>query len=156
MKKAGIILMITILSGGCTLEDLLEEFAPDMSAKIDGIEWNTTLQYTALEEGKFIITGTSIDGKSLSITIIGNSPGAYELSLTSSQCGAIYKTSPNSTNEDVYLSVSGTVNLSVVDTEQNKISGTFVFSLRRDISEPNVEITQGIFNSLTYEDNPEK
>lgn len=150
MKKAGIIISTLLVLASCSLEEIIDELAPDMTAKIDGIEWKASIPYAALEDGKFIITGVSLDGKSISITVNGTNTGNYELNITSVQCTAIYKESTSSSLEDAYIAVSGAVNISAVDTEKKTISGTFSFSVMRDIMEPAVEITGGKFNYLSY------
>lgn len=121
-----------------------------MNANINGDEWKTISRVTVLENGKFVITGSSLSGETLVITIFGDSPGDYELSVTSAKCGAIYKKSVNTSTEDAYISTSGFVQLSEVDKTNNKISGSFSFSMRKDLTGDVIEIDHGVFNNLLY------
>jgi hypothetical protein len=150
MKKVGTIIVIILLLTSCSLEEIINELAPDMTAKINGTEWKASIPYSVIEDDKYILTGISLNGKSISITINGTSSGIYELSLTSTQCTAIYKESTSNSLDDAYLAISGVVNLSAVDTDEKTISGTFSFTVIRDITESAIEITEGKFSYLPY------
>lgn len=149
MKKVIIIIVAVLFFIGCTKDEEGKIIWPAMSAVIDGVEWNSATRVNVLEEGKFIITGTSLDGKSLSITIFGSAEGVYELNLTSTKVAAVYKESINMTTEDAYISVSGEVELTEVDTSRKKISGTFSFIVVRNLTNT-INITEGEFTNLTY------
>ena len=150
MKKAGIIISTLLLLSSCTLEEILDELSPDMTAKLDGTEWKATVPYAVLEDGKFIITGLSMSGETVSITVNGSESGTYNLNLTSAQCAAVYKESTENSLDDAYYAVSGKIILSRVDPDQKTVSGTFNFSVIRDITEPAIEITEGKFSDLGY------
>jgi hypothetical protein len=120
-----------------------------MTALIDDDEWSAATRLTILEEGKFIITGTSLEGKSLSITIFGTAEGKYELNLTATKVAAVYKESINMTTEDAYVSVTGEVDLTDVNNSKKSISGTFNFIMVRNLTNT-INITEGEFKNLTY------
>ena len=149
MKRVIFIIVTVLFFIGCTKDEEGNIVWPSMSAVIDNEEWNTVTRVTVLEEGKFIITGTSVTGKSLSITIFGTTEGKYELNLTSANVAAVYKESVNMTTEDAYVSVTGEVDLTDVDTSKKKISGTFSFILVRNLTNT-INVTEGKFTSLTY------
>lgn len=149
MNKVLIIIVTILLLIGCTKDEEGNIIWPAMSAVIDDVEWNSATRVSVLEEGKFIITGTALNGKSLSITVFGTTEGVYQLNLTSIKVAAVYKESINITTEDAYISVTGEVELTEVDTSKKKISGTFSFIVVRNLTET-INITDGEFTNLTY------
>jgi hypothetical protein len=104
---------------------------------------------TILEEGKFIITGTSLSGKILTVTIGGTTEGTYELSLSSAMAGAVYKESASMSTADAYVSATGEVNLTDVNNSKKRISGTFNFIAIRNLTNT-INITEGEFKDLLY------
>ena len=149
MKRLITIIAAILFFIGCTKDEEGKIIWPTMSAEIDGVEWNSATRVSVLEEGKFIITGTSLDGKSLSITVLGTTEGLYQLNLTSAQVAAVYKESINMTTEDAYVSVTGEVELTDVNTSSKKVSGTFSFVVVRNLTNT-INITEGEFTNLTY------
>jgi hypothetical protein len=149
MRKVIFIIIVVIFFIGCTKDEEGNIVWPTMNALIDNEEWNTATRVTILEEGKFIITGTSLDGKSLSITIFGTSEGKYELNLTSTQVAAVYKESINMTTEDAFISVTGEVDLTEVNNSKKSISGTFGFIVVRNLTNT-INITEGEFTNVIY------
>lgn len=150
MKKALLLFLTCAALMNCSDEVLDNLDLPEMNAKVDGTEWKTSIRASRLENDKFIVTGTSIAGEILAITIFGSSEGIYELSLTQAKCAALLKESVNSTTEDAYASVTGKVTLTDVNTSTKKISGTFEFVLLRSLSGETVHVTEGVFKNLTY------
>lgn len=122
-----------------------------MTAKIDGIDWTTSLRVTTLGSETFTITGTSIGGEILILTILGSDEGTYNLSISppAAQCSAMYKASASMSSEDAFVSSNGEVVLTKVDKANQKISGTFKFTVTR-LTEKK-EITEGKFEDLSYE-----
>ncbi|UCH15086.1 MAG: hypothetical protein JSV22_03750 [Bacteroidales bacterium] len=149
MKKVIIIIVAALFLFSCSKDEEGNIIWPAMSAVIDGVEWNSATRVSVLEEGKFIITGTSLNGESLSITVLGSAEGVYQLNLSSAKVAAVYKESINVTTEDTYVSVTGEVELTDVDTSRKKISGTFSFVVLRKLTET-INITDGEFTNLTY------
>lgn len=123
-----------------------------MSAFIDGEEWKTLMPVTTLENERIFIVGTSAAGKILEITIDGDQAGTYNLSAQplETKCNAIYKASATANMDDTYISTSGTVTIDNIDDSNKKLSGTFSFTLRKDVSVETVQITGGIFNNIKY------
>jgi hypothetical protein len=148
MKKIFFILLLAVIIFSCSKDDG-SIFKASMSALIDDEEWNSLTRITILEEGKFIITGTSLDGKVLAITIGGTTEGIYELSLTSAMAGAVFKESATTSTADAYVSVTGEVNLTDVNNSKKRISGTFSFIAIRNLTNT-INITDGEFKDLLY------
>ena len=148
MKKIFNILLLAVVIFSCSKDDG-SIFKASMSAVIDDEEWNAITRVTILEEGKFIITGTSLNGKILAITIGGTTEGIYELSLTSAMAGAVYKESATTSTADAYVSATGEVNLTDVNNSKKRISGTFSFIAIRNLTNT-INITDGEFKDLLY------
>jgi hypothetical protein len=149
MKKIFFLFVAAIAISSCSKDDDGNIFKASMSALIDDEEWNSVTRVTILEEGKFIITGTSLNGKILTITIFGTTEGKYELSLTSAMAGAIYKESASMSTDDAYVSATGEVNLTDVNNSKKRISGTFSFIAIRNLTNT-INITEGEFKDLLY------
>lgn len=143
------ILFIGISFSSCKKDDV--KLLATLTAKIDGTDWTSTLRVTTLGSETFNITGTSIGGEILILTIFGSDEGTYNLSLTppASQCAAVYKASVATSYEDAFVSSNGEVVLTKVDKANQKISGTFKFTVTR-LTETKV-ITEGKFEDLSYE-----
>lgn len=143
-----LVLIMAAVVASCSKDS--DTISTKLSAKIDGKSWNATGRYTNLTGNVFVITGTSITGEVLVITIKGDSPDLYELNLSNLECSATYKKSALSTStDDIFQSITGRVNLTKVDKENKKISGTFDFNLAR-LSIETISISSGSFNDLEY------
>ncbi|MBN2681717.1 MAG: hypothetical protein JXR58_04365 [Bacteroidales bacterium] len=140
---------LLILISSCNKDDVFEA---SMSASIDGTSWSAVTRVTKKTNGKFIITGTSTDQKVIVLTVYGVNEGTYELSAgmdsVDFQFSAVYQPEASSPSENNYLSKSGTIKISKLDTENQRISGTFNFSATK-LSET-ITISNGEFKDLKY------
>jgi hypothetical protein len=137
-----------LIANSCTKE--LEKLLTKMSCNINGTEWSSSIRDTKLQDNKFIITGTSLDGQIINITIFGTTEGTYDLiAIVSTEFTAIYKESASVSTNDIYTAVSGTVVLTDVDTSDKKISGTFNF-IATNLNLQTKTITSGKFDDLSY------
>lgn len=143
-----LLVLVVVTFFSCSKEDL--KIFASMSAKIDGTQWDSSARVTVLEADKFVITGTSLSGEVIAITILGSDEGTYTLAITppSAECSALYKASASTSTEDAYVSSKGEVVLTKVDKTNKKISGTFKFTVTR-LTET-MEITEGEFEDLSY------
>ena len=123
-----------------------------MSAQVDGSEWSAITRVTVLKNNKFIITGTSVSGTVINVTILGITTGTYTLTLDSltAQFSGLYQPSATSPTEDNYIVKSGKVVISEINTSDKKISGTFEFAAKNILSGEEKSITNGVFNYLKY------
>jgi hypothetical protein len=149
MKKAVFVMLAVLLFIGCTKDEEGNIIWSAMSALIDDEQWNAAKPVAVLEEGKFIINGTALNGKSISITIFGTAEGKYELNLNATQVAALYKESINITAEDAYASATGEVELTDVNSSKKTISGTFSFIVIRNLTNT-INITEGEFSNVIY------
>lgn len=151
LKSILAILSVVVIFNSCKKEDLITNAS--MTAKIDGVSWSSITRVTVEKNGYFLITGTSVSGEIIEVTVFGNTASTYTLdpNQAAATCGAVYK--PDATSTDsTFVSKSGKVILSKVDTKNNLISGTFNFVVTNlDLSK---NITDGVFTDLSY--NPEE
>jgi Family of unknown function (DUF6252) len=157
MKKTliFIVLAVTVVFSACnkdgdgSLPSLINPYA-SMSASISGYSWSATTRVSVHFNNKFIVTGTSIDGKVVEVSIFGDSPGTYELNPLQSltQMQGLWKPDGTTSGQN-YVSVRGTATLTEVDTTNKMISGTFEFVAARTINDT-VYVQNGAFSKLNY------
>ncbi|HBF87581.1 MAG TPA: hypothetical protein DDX39_02975 [Bacteroidales bacterium] len=141
-----LLMFVSIAFFSCDKEDFL---SGTMSAKVDGTSWSSATQVTLLKNDMFFITGTSMSGQIMEITIVGTTTGTFELDVAGVQagCGAVYKPSVTEESEN-FASKEGVVVITEVTDET--ISGTFEFSMTNTSLDNTVEITDGKFDNLPY------
>ena len=145
MKKMALLLISVLLLTNCKkVKDEIDRV--EMSAKINGSEWKSTVRNSTSYNDKFIITGTSIDGKLISITVFGTIEGEYS---DFGEYVGLYKESLSATTEDSYTAISGEVIITDINTTKKEISGTFNFEMIK-LGASNASITEGKFTNLTY------
>jgi hypothetical protein len=151
MKKVGIILIAALLFVSCE-EDILELF-PEMSAEIDGVEWNSIARVNKMNDNNIVISGVSLGGETILLTINGTTEGTYDIVDAPPGLVAAYNESEladinNPDLSNAYLGVIGTVTLSEVNTSKKTLSGTFRFTATR-VSDTK-DITAGVFEDIKY------
>jgi hypothetical protein len=124
-----------------------------MKATINEVAWKSLIPGALLTNEKFTITGTDVSGKTLIITTMETSEGTYQLPSTSIQFTATYKESLSASLDDTYIAVSGTVELTSVNSSSKVISGTFSLVLRKNLTGDEVTITDGEFTNVKYTQN---
>ena len=165
MKKLFYLLaIISIVNISCTKEEAAETVnntAPlvvsaSMTAKVNDTLWTSITRVTNHYDttGVFLITGTSTEGQVIAITIKGDEAGEYTSSTSidslSAQVGCVWQPDASSPTEDYFLSTSGKVVISSVDTTEKRISGTFEFELINTNLSATKSITEGKFSNLKY------
>ncbi len=123
-----------------------------MNATIDGKQWSAPMPIGVLSNGVFIVTGSSLTGETVAITVKGDVAKTYTQSLlpVKMECGASYKASLTATTTDAFISTMGTVTLTKVDATNKLVSGTFEFTFANTTATSLKKITQGTFNDVTY------
>jgi hypothetical protein len=146
-----IIILATITLFSCKKEVVTNA---SMTATIDGTAWTTVTRVSNHFIGTkmFTITGTSLSGEVLVLTVRAEEEGTYTSSTSidslSAQVGAVFQPNASSPSENNFFSNSGTVTISEIDTENMLISGTFSFQLTKlDVTK---SITSGKFTDLKY------
>ena len=120
-----------------------------MSATVDDVDWNASVRITVLASMGFLISGTSLSGDMIALTVFGTTEDKYVLSLDSLslQFEAVY--SRAASLNDVYTAVEGEVDLTKINSTDMKISGTFSFTAM-DTEGTTIIVKDGKFDNLTY------
>lgn len=157
----GLLISSLTIFNSCKKDEL-----PSMSCKIGGTTWLSTFRVSVMGEidlggiSGVLITATNgadanlADGEYFAILIRGNEVKSYDLAIAMEgakfQCAAVYF--PNGLNTATkFIGTSGTVEITKVDTDNQKISGTFSFEMKNSITDTDTKsITTGVFNNLKY------
>ncbi len=163
MKRFSIVLVVSlvlfaIVFNACKKEDLQNVITStaSMSAKVDGNSWSAVTRVTKhfTNSQKFIISGTTSNGEVMVITVFGDAVGTYTSSTSidslSAKVGCVWQPDASSPATDNYVSQSGTVTFSTVNTTDKKVSGTFSFTLMDQSLTTTKNITEGKFKDLSY------
>lgn len=147
-KKLLVLLVaVTMVMASCKKDS---DTVHKLSANIGGKSWVANLRVTNLTGNVFTITGTSLSGEMLVITIFGNTQDTYQFSVNEQKCALVYKKAGiNSSPSDIYTGISGTITLTKVDMVNKKISGTFDFTCSGLAIIP-LSIKSGSFNDLDF------
>lgn len=121
-----------------------------ITCKIDGSTWTALTRVTTNTAGNFIINGTTFNGDALNISTLGDTPGTYPLGTLSYNSTGSY--SPKASNPDsLYTAINGTVEITEVDTQNKRVSGTFSFNCTNALNQTlSIAITEGVFSYLSY------
>jgi len=155
-KKLRIILVsvsvIIFFTAGCKKDSNV--LATKMSATIDGKTWNSATRVTIKNSTGFTITAqqvsTTLVTSSLVIRIGGLNTGTYNVIASSNTCLGTYTPDVQTATES-YISATGTVKLTEVNTGDKTISGTFEFTCA-NLSLQTIEIKSGSFDDLKYQE----
>jgi len=121
-----------------------------MTATVNDTAWTSSVRVTVLDSSNFLITGTSLSGNVIAMTVFGATEGTYLLGIDSALSigfEAVY-TEGLSLN-DVYTAASGEVKLTKIDADAETISGTFKFSAMNPELKT-LEVKDGEFKDLKY------
>jgi hypothetical protein len=116
-----------------------------MNATIDGKQWSAPMPIGVLSNGVLVVTGSSLTGELIALTIYGDVAKSYTQSLLPL---ASYKASLTTTTADAFVSTSGTIVLTKIDATNKLVSGTFNFTLVDNTLA--VKQIQGTFNDVSY------
>ncbi len=154
-----ILIALTLVSiNSCDTE--IAELIPSMKATVNGEEWNSVFRLSTVTDSTIVVMGTPTASetadKTIILTTFGATEGTYSLNLGSltSECTVIYKKTANATDggDDYYVAYEANIVISKLDTENQKISGTFNAKLRSTGSATDeVIITDGSFENLLYQ-----
>ncbi len=159
------VLLIAVAFSSCkkneTVQDVLLSTA-SMSAKVNDTLWTAMTRVTRhfAANNKFVISGTSSNGQVIVITVLDDAEGTYTSSTSidslSAQVGAVWQPDASSPTTNNFVSQSGTVTLTTVDSQNMKVSGTFSFDLINLSTSQTKTITEGKFSDLSYTENSSK
>jgi len=127
-------------------------------ATIDGSQWIAadTLKSATIVGGLINLTGISADNQQISITLNDTVPGTYK--LTQQSTSIAYYGNIDSSNALAFSTnqgkdstqAGGTVTVINIDAIKQTITGTFSFTVFRDVDGKQKTITDGIFYQLPY------
>lgn len=127
-----------------------------------------TISATFFSDGRFVITGQTAEGESVAIQVAEGGLGGFNLTQGGTSVnGAAYIASgdPDPYTTAVSLGGSGTLNISLFDTDAQLVSGTFDFVAARPLLDDNgepmfdddgnilsemIEITNGSFTEIPF------
>ena len=145
-----LLMMFTLVS--CNKDDDDDSSSANMSATIDSDSWSSASRLSTMSDNLISVSGTSSTLDVVSVLIYGVEEGTYDFSLnatgSSIKCWCTYN-DVSLTGTTAYVSTSGTVNLTEVDTVNKTVSGTFNFTVI-STSLKIINIKGGVFNKLSY------
>src|SRR6202035_2002745 len=158
--RLSIFLLIAVLFSffACTKEvsrESRDRTGPIMSnfyATIDGTLWNAdSLQLIDASNGAISIVGVSKTGEQITMSLPTFKTGTYTLNAQSASIAAYGTLSVSGT---IYLSnfgtAGGTVTISLIDTINQLMSGSFEFTLTSSNDNTTKTITKGVFDLVPY------
>ena len=152
MEKISLaVLMIgLVFLGGSCKKDSNGNTIYKMSASIDGKQWSTIAPFGELSSGILTITGASLIGEIIAVTVNGEVAGSYNVSVLppKAECLWTYKATISQTTVDAYVSTTGKVVITKLDKTNKLASGTFEFTLI-NMELPQKQITVGTFTDVT-------
>lgn len=128
-----------------------EETGPaSFTVDFSGETYETETVSAAIVNGITTITATRADGATFLIMVLGTTPGTYNAPLISYQ--------PNPTAPNLYTNAStsgitGSVNITSINTTTHKLTGTFNFTgywSDTAANMPAVQFTNGVFTNIAY------
>ena len=122
--------------------------ASGLTAKIDGAAWTSSLNIVTIKDGMTSIVGSTAKGTTLTINIVSDSTGTYQLDDSSVHTAMLVDGSGTYTSAGDSLA-GGEVVISDIDTTDSTITGTFYFDLY-DFSGGKKSVTEGTFTNLKF------
>jgi hypothetical protein len=133
---------------GCDKEKL-----PSMSATVDGSEWNASVATIlgASSQDYTTVLGVSVNGEKIVLALKGTEPGTYTLNPLEAGIDqmSFYLTDKDDAEDGTKKYVSSNGEVTITDTEDGRISGTFRFT-GVNSTEDVIEITNGTFKNVVY------
>ncbi|CAN5444570.1 hypothetical protein BH11BAC2_BH11BAC2_01240 [soil metagenome] len=148
-----LIIMIGIISGLTSCSDAGGGGTPSgvMIAQVDGVGFSASDSAGGTITAGFLnVTGVASNGRTISITILSDQKGTYDLG-PAGLGAATYQVSPTASvtyTSNASILTGGTVTISKIDLAARKISGSFHFTAANASSNAVIDITNGEFNDL--------
>jgi hypothetical protein len=123
-----------------------------MTAKINGVPWTAAYYDVSLQSGspgEIVITGESLDGRIISLTIASHKAGDYLLSQNSYASYAPDTITTSYYNSFATFRTGGVINIASIDSAKLLMSGQFNFIAARSDGTTR-SITEGNFTNLDF------
>ncbi len=142
---------IFLINNSCTKEDqeeVKEAVAGTMNADIAGVAWTADAPVGNVSSDRITVTGVGTK-KSIALTIEGVATGTYNISI-SSITGGVLVTNTDSATTKTYVSKSGKIVISDINTTSKRISGFYDFKAFSTNLKDSVTVSSGQFTNLKY------
>lgn len=156
MKKKLLIFTILtsallITANSCTKDDqeeIKEAVLGTMNASIGGVEWTADAPVAVVSNDRITVTGIG-KKQSITLTIETTTTGNYKIA-PNSITGAVYIANTDSASTKTYVSTSGTLTISDINTKSKRVSGSYVFKAFTPDLKDSVTISNGQFTYVKY------
>lgn len=142
-------LFVTINS--CTKEDkeeVKEAVIGTMNADIAGVAWFADAPGGNVTTDRITVTGVSAK-KSIALTVEGAKTGTYIISISSISAAVLVANTDSASNK-TYVSKSGTIVVSDINTTSKRISGSYNFKAFSTNLKDSITVSSGQFTNLKY------
>lgn len=151
-----LLLVVFVAFTGCK-RDNIPTPAGKLTCKIDNTPWAAAYLEAVIENGKIIITGKSVNGSQVSITLLGDIAATYNIGADNNEGSLQYYEAGTdsrwaSHNDGTYNGYA-ICTVAEINTTNKTISGTFACSVFRfaGSSATNTKIvTDGVFINIPY------
>ena len=123
--------------------------ASGLTAKIDGTAWTSSMNIVTIKDGMTSIVGSSAKSTTLTINIVSESTGTYQLDDSSVHSAMLVDDSGTYTSGGDSLA-GGEVIISDINTTDSTITGTYHFDLYALFSGGKKSVTEGTFTNLKF------
>ncbi|MES2837335.1 MAG: DUF6252 family protein [Bacteroidota bacterium] len=140
-----------LTTNSCTKEDqeeVKEAVVGTMNADIAGASWIADAPAGSVTTDRITVSGVGTK-KSIALTIEGVATGTYNISI-SSITGAVLVTNTDSASTKTYVSKSGKIIISDINTSSKRISGFYDFKAFSTNLKDSVTVSSGQFTNLKY------
>lgn len=151
MKKsylAGLVLVFLGLMISCDekTDDITENLIGSFSCTLNNTAWKASVMGGSVQNNNLIITSNK--SKELITLSFGNmAVGKYPINISNI---AIYTSNSDSVTQTTYTATTGEIEISSLDTENKRVSGSFHFE-GYNTSMSKVTVTAGTFKNIIYQ-----
>lgn len=157
MKSRILIFLITgLLLYSCKKEEDSVTSTSGYTAKIDGKAWKASSIQASVYNGTIVVIARSSDGTIITFSLNGDSVAVYPVN-ESSNSSASFDLSSSSTNSFTSggnSSAGGTVLIEDISMVKHKMTGSISFTAVRNSDDSTIEITEGRFVNITFDELP--
>lgn len=133
------IAMLTLFGCGKSKEEIIEDITPVVTAKIDGVDWNTKIA-AGVNSTLFIITASK-DKEAIVLSVPTKAIGVYPIDILNNI--ASYVMNVDSIT-DAYVAYEGEIDIESMNTIRTQVNGTFTFKAA-NANLDTISITNGTF-----------
>lgn len=123
------------------------------TCKINGVQWTSVLSGGGIQSGLINITGKAADSTTVTMTLLDDVIGTYNLGLTNNSGAVGYNISSTSISSWTSNAVDSSISichLTTIDTVNKTMSGTFSALTYNFVAGTSKIITDGVFTNIPY------